>query len=40
MVLCMGDDNVAGFLENFYKELFTTSNSCNMEEVFSTQGRW
>ena len=34
----MGDDNVAGFLENFYKELFTTSNSCNMEEVIQYTG--
>lgn len=32
-VMCMGDDNVAGLLENFYKELVTTSNLCNMEEV-------
>ena len=34
----MGDDNVAGFLENFYKELFTTLNLCNMEEVIQYTG--
>ena len=32
-VMCMGDDNVAGLLEYFYKELFKTSHPCNMEEV-------
>ncbi|XP_023883465.1 uncharacterized protein LOC111995767 [Quercus suber] len=32
-VMCMGDDNVAVLLEDFYNELFKTSNSCNMEEV-------
>ena len=31
--MCMGDDTVAGLLEEFYKELFKTSNSCNMEKV-------
>ena len=38
-VMCMGDDNVASLLEEFYKELFKTSNPCNMEEVVQHTGR-
>ena len=37
--MCMEDDNVAGLLEEFYKELFKTSNPCNMEEVVQHTGR-
>lgn len=39
-VMCMGDDNVAGLLENFYMELFTTSNPCNIRMLCNTQGQW
>lgn len=30
---CIGDDNVAGLLENYYQHLFTSSNPCDLEEV-------
>ena len=32
-VSCMGDDSVAGLLENYYQQLFTSSNPCDLEEV-------
>ena len=32
-VMCMGDDSVAGLLENYYQQLFTSLNPCELEEV-------
>ena len=32
-VWCVGDENVAGVLENYYSKLFTTSTPSNFNEV-------
>ena len=32
-VMCMGDDYVARLLQNYYQQLFTSSNPCALEEV-------
>lgn len=32
-VMCIGDDNVAELLENYYRQLFTSAIPCNMDEV-------
>ena len=32
-VWCVGDDNVARVLENYYNQLFTSSNLSEFEEV-------
>lgn len=32
-ITCKGDENVARLLENFYQNLFTSSNSSGMDEV-------
>lgn len=32
-ILWIGDDNVAGLLENYYQHLFTSSNPYELEEV-------
>lgn len=32
-VWCVGDDNVAGVLENYFRNLFTSSNPSEIVEV-------
>lgn len=36
--MCMGDGNVAGLLENYYQQLFTSSNPCDIDEVTHHKG--
>ena len=32
-VMCIGDDRVVGLLENYYQQLFTSSNSSEIDGV-------
>lgn len=38
-VRCVGDENVARMLEDYYSKLFTTSNPSNFDEVTQHMGR-
>ena len=38
-VWCVGDENVAGMLEDYYSKLFTTSNLSNFDEVTQHVGQ-
>lgn len=38
-VMCEGDDSVAGLLENYYRDLFTSSNLSEVEDVIQHTSR-